>query len=229
MKHNLIAISGCIGSGKDEAYKMICEITGINYENKKFANKLKEITSILLGCTVEQLEDRDFKEKDLGDEWACWLEHYDQGVFLLHAKSPKERSVTDYLGGDYHEHRRMTPRLMLQLIGTEGGRELLHPNLWVNSLFVDYKEYCSKWDSEGLDRETKFPDWIITDCRFPNEADAVRQRGGIVIRLNRFTEEQSQHSSETALDNYKNFDYVIDNNGTLDDLRNELKKIVADA
>ena len=39
------------------------------YQIKKFADKLKDMVCILLGCTREQLEDREFKEKDLGEEW----------------------------------------------------------------------------------------------------------------------------------------------------------------
>lgn len=61
---------------------------------------------------------------------------------------------------------------------------------------------------------------IVSDCRFPNEADAGRARGGVVIRLNRKDARKDAHGrdpnhiSETALDNYEYFDLVIDNDGT---------------
>jgi hypothetical protein len=99
----------------------------------------------------------------------------------------------------------MTPRLLLQLIGTECGRDIIHPNIWVNSTFADWKPHCS---------------WVITDTRFPNEADAIKKRGGIVIRVERpSVGVKSTHPSETGLDDYKNFDAVIINDGTLGDLK----------
>ena len=73
--------------------------------------------------------------------------------------------------------------------------------------------------------------WIITDVRFPNEAQAIKDRGGIVIRVNRldvdkFTTNfpQTLHPSETALDDYK-FDHVIDNNGSLEELIGKIKQL----
>ena len=80
-----------------------------------------------------------------------------------------------------------------------------------------------------------FPNWIITDVRFPNEAKAIKDRGGIVIRVNRtyYTEDKKYiigydpfetHPSETALDDYE-FDYVIENDGSLDELITKIKLI----
>ena len=82
-----------------------------------------------------------------------------------------------------------------------------------------------------------YPNWIITDLRFPNEAKAVEKRGGITIRVNRpytttggngipATFSQTQfHPSETALDNHK-FDYVIDNDDSLSDLVDKVREIL---
>ncbi|MFA6327736.1 MAG: hypothetical protein WCX15_02545, partial [Bacilli bacterium] len=77
--------------------------------------------------------------------------------------------------------------------------------------------------------------WIITDVRFPNEVDAIRERGGIIIRVNRkhgYNTPDGKwkempinyHASETALDNY-NFDYIIENNKTVKELEEEVKKV----
>ena len=76
--------------------------------------------------------------------------------------------------------------------------------------------------------------WIITDCRFPNEAQAVKQRGGIVIRVNRGKTPVPEgalkamvdrsHPSETSLDNYE-FDHVIDNNGSIEELVEKVKQL----
>lgn len=70
---------------------------------------------------------------------------------------------------------------------------------------------------------------IIPDVRFPNEVEAIKNAGGVVIRLDRDIL-ASQHECETSLDNDKfdwnNFDIVVNNNGhTLDQLQSDLQKI----
>lgn len=180
-------------------------------EIKKFADKLKDIVCLLIGCTREQLEDRDFKEKELGEEW----DFYEAGEwnkrFILATNIPYDE--TSYMG---ITKQKMTPRLMLQLLGTECGRQIIHPNIWVNALFADYE---------------KDSNWIITDVRFPNEAQAIKDKGGIVIRVNRDYQNPlmpeigiPEHLSETALDDYE-FDHVIDNNGSIEELVEKAKKL----
>ena len=118
----------------------------------------------------------------------------------------------------------------MQYVGTNLLRNQLHPEIWVNSLMSEYK---AKWvptgDSvaeEDVSLEKKYPNWIITDMRFPNELEAVKKRGGITIRVNRNLEEsKNQHESETELDNAE-FDYVIDNNGTIEELIEKVREIL---
>lgn len=62
----------------------------------------------------------------------------------------------------------MTNRELLQKIGTEALRDHLHPDVWIKSLFKDYNP------SKNI--------WIITDVRFPNEYQAIKERGGVIIR-----------------------------------------------
>ena len=62
---NLISISGKIGSGKDTVAGIIQKITGNQFEIVRFADKVKDIVCLLLNCTREQLEAREFKEKAL--------------------------------------------------------------------------------------------------------------------------------------------------------------------
>lgn len=77
-----------------------------------------------------------------------------------------------------------------------------------------------------------YPNWVITDVRFPNEAEAIKEHNGITIRINRGLVERTgkmiqgpEHISETALDDAK-FDYVIENNGTIEELIEQVKKIL---
>ena len=136
-----------------------------------------------------------------------------------------------------------TPRTILQQLGTEVGRQI-HQDVWVNATMVDYYPIdCSNNTKCSLagkpeiscNKCPQYPNWIITDTRFPNEADAVKSRGGINIRLNRpnpkgiindfENSDINLHPSETALDNYT-FDYVIDNTGTIEDLIIKVKEIL---
>lgn len=112
----------------------------------------------------------------------------------------------------------LSVRNFLQRLGTDALREGLHPNTWVNALMTQYKqtEYIGS-NSEGADIYG-YPEWIITDTRFPNEAKAIKNAGGIVIRIDRpGISAVNTHLSETALDNW-NFDYKIMNGSDLTSL-----------
>jgi len=100
-------------------------------------------------------------------------------------------------GGEYY-----TNREILQLLGTDVCR-MISPTIWIDTLFHDF-------DSDY---------WVISDVRFPNEAQAIKDRGGKLIRVERNTKLTDIHLSETALDDFKDWDFVIDNNGTLDELK----------
>jgi hypothetical protein len=115
----------------------------------------------------------------------------------------------------------MTYREFLQKLGTEAMRDGLHTNVWVNALFADYKLW-----SDG--RKSWYPNWIITDMRFPNEMEAVEEKEGITIRVTRpdfLSFEAMLHPSETALDDAK-FDYEIINDGTIEDLVDKVREIL---
>lgn len=127
----------------------------------------------------------------------------DSRIFALDDETKNSLSTVKDAEGNYY-----TIRQLLQKFGTEVGRSI-SPNLWVDALMNDYIEAKLGGYEE---------DWIVTDVRFKNEAEAIRKNGGILIRLNRNTGSNDQHSSETALDDYKNFDLIIDNNGTIDEL-----------
>jgi hypothetical protein len=100
------------------------------------------------------------------------------------------------------------------MIGTNALRHHFHPNIWVNALFADYKP---TGEFNTIHDATIYPNWIITDVRFPNELKACQDRGAITIRINSERSPASEHESETALDDAF-FDYVITNDGTLEQL-----------
>jgi ABC-type oligopeptide transport system ATPase subunit len=103
----------------------------------------------------------------------------------------------------------------------EKQKEIFGENVWINSLFC-YQELQN-------------PNWIISDLRFPNEYQVVKDREGIVVKINRFNKEHFNdvangreavlHSSETSLDNH-NFDYVINNDSDIPHLIEEVRKML---
>jgi len=108
-----------------------------------------------------------------------------------------------------------TPREIMQEYGQWCRK--IEPNHWVRRLY------------EVIDRE-KLNNVIVTDIRQMNEVQAVLDRGGYHIRLNREDRDSinnSNHETETALDeeNYQ-IDFHIENNGTLDDLKRAAKGTV---
>lgn len=196
------------------------------YVVRKFADKLKDIVCILLNCTRTQLEDIEFKNKELGEEW--W--YYTNTLFYS-----ADKELVPYLEANNAIHNsskwfiiKLTPRLILQLLGTECGRQIIHPNIWCTSLMAEYIETPQNaLKNEEQHLEDKFPNWLITDVRFPNEASAIKSKGGIVIRIERPSLiSTSTHESETALDNYKDFDYMLQNDGNVYDLMVKLNSII---
>jgi len=94
-----------------------------------------------------------------------------------------------------------------------------------------YRKYRpSFWVDIVLSKIKENPDkkYMITDVRYPNEAEALKSVGGIIVRLERHPsrdflvdDKTKQSISETALDNYQGFDFVLSggNNAVMDDLK----------
>ena len=95
-----------------------------------------------------------------------------------------------------------TVRELLQKVG-QGLRDAIDPDLWIKALFAN---------TEG------WSNYIIADVRYPNELEAIKERDGVLIRINRNGVGAGNHSSETALDDYKEWDVHIENNNSIEDL-----------
>ena len=115
----------------------------------------------------------------------------------------------------------MSVRDFLQKLGTDAIRNGLHTNAWVNALMADYKKI-----DYNDDEQPEFPNWIITDTRFPNEAQAIKDAGGLVIRVDRpGVKPINNHPSEIGLDDWK-FDYKIANVSDLKALTGTVETIL---
>lgn len=115
------------------------------------------------------------------------------------------------------------PRTLLQQIGTSVIRDKIDNEFFIKRIIGDIKVY------------SYFCDVItISDARMPEEIDSISKEFDNVIKVrierpnfeNNLNEKERKHITETALDNYNNYDYVIVNDGTLEELSNKLKNML---
>ena len=210
------------------------------WQEKSFAHSLKKILCILYGFKIEDFESEEFKSKELPEAFWYWYMELDGGYgpIILPYTSPKPPKGYEGL-----KLIKPTPRMLLQKIGTDLFRNQLHPNIWVNALFVDYKSKFAdrdgfvtsklengivKWKPDPIFEPFHYPNWIITDIRFQNEADAVTERGGKLIKVVRYKvgdkvwfndeaglyEDKNQSGEYTIIGIHSNEEYLISNGTT---------------
>ena len=138
----IIGIVGFIGSGKGAAADIL--VQKHNFTKLSFADSLKDATAAIFGWP------RDLLEGDT-DESRVWRE-------------TKDEWWSEKFGYE------LTPRLALQMMGTEAGRDVFHPDIWLRS----------------LERKMDMYDHVvIPDVRFPNEIDFIQSMGGFIVRVKR--------------------------------------------
>jgi len=231
----IIGISGYSGSGKDTVGMIIQYLNCTNkgeltiedvckdykdhewwledqssWEIRKFAGKLKDIASHLTGIDIEKFEDQEFKKTLLGPEWGT-VEHNPLNNIPVFE--------------DVQFNSLMSVRDFLQKLGTDALRMGLHDNVWVNALMADYQPL----DFDSLTEAEIMPNWVITDTRFPNEAKAIKDKGGIIIRIDKpGVKPINDHPSEIGLDGW-NFDYKIANVSGIFELKEAVQDILKHA
>lgn len=219
---NLIGISGRAGSGKDTVGSIIQYLTSeCGNSNSSRYRSYEEFLSKGGGSAP-----RNFDHHYQSD----WEVKKFAGKLKTIASLLSGANIEDFEDQEFKKGRMtadwgMTYREFLQKLGTEAMRDGLHENVWVNALFADYKATVKEWDEYGNDRVIEYPSWIITDMRFPNEMEAIEERGGITIRVNRPGADVGTHPSETALDDAE-FHYTIENDGTLEELIEKVKRLL---
>ena len=193
----IIGIVGFIGSGKGTVGDIL-ETQG--FIKDSFARPLKDAVSIIFGWPRELLEG----DTEVSRQW----------------REQKDPFWSEKFGHDF------TPRMALQLMGTEAGRDVFHSDIWVISLL----------------NRAKGRNVVVTDVRFQNEIRYIQENKGIIIRVKRGPEPEWYNTMKTITDfelrkatmahwNVHqsewdwvgcNIDFEIDNNGTLQDLRNNV-------
>ena len=229
INNNLIAVSGTKGSGKDELSKMLQYCLSVpkcfrqywiykkfgklipkKWKIIAFADPLKKMLAVLLNIPIEKFNDRAFKEDtciDL-DTLEYSLSAFTQDKHLLSdskfTKLAKDLNI-EILSYD------LTIRQLMQYYGTTVMRTYFGENVWINST---------------LRHATG--NTIVSDCRFLNEAKAIKQQFGKIIFISRPGAPFGQHQSEKEMFKMLQkgiYDYQIENNGTLEDLFNKVKDI----
>jgi hypothetical protein len=208
----IIGVCGFIGSGKDTIADYLTNFHGFRRES--FANTLKDAVSYVFGWDRTMLEGRTKQAREWREQVDPWWS--------------QRLNMPD-----------LTPRLMLQLWGTEVCRRGFHDDIWIASL-----ENKLRTSTDNV---------VISDCRFPNEIKSIREAGGIIVWVKRGElpewyedavnsnrgetgnfawatsrsrlEKIGIHASETAWVGTK-FDAVLDNNGSIDDLFEQVKDLV---
>lgn len=151
---------------------------------------------------------------------ARWL-RADHGFVELSFAAPIRELVMDALGWSDEELEAgkeqvtrygVTPRQMMQTLGTEWGRNMIHPDFWV--LWLERRLSCFP----GKDR------FVVSDVRFPNEASWVRTRGTL-WHLTRPGTTVSAHISEAGVERTPP-DRGLDNDCDLDALRGRIANLL---
>lgn len=200
---NIIGLVGFIGSGKGTVGDIL-EQNG--YVKESFAKGVKDVASVMFGW------DRDMLEGDT-------------------ESSRKRREEPDSFWSNKFG-RPFTPREALQKMGTEVGRDIFHTDFWVLQL-----EHRLLTSTDSI---------VITDVRFPNEIDWIHKQGGKVYEVQRGeSPEWYNKLQQCETDDFKNFmmvgedvhysewawvghdiDGLISNNGTLEDLTNQVERVI---
>lgn len=165
-----------------------------------FADALKEICISLFGIKHEQVYGTDAQKNEIVPH-LLWenmpgVVVPNQINWVMHSMDEPENEVLDALGLILHEPGPMTAREFMQFFGTNVCRKI-YSQVWIQATL-------------NLIKEENSPISIITDCRFKNEADAVKAAGGKLVYLTR-SPYQDSHISENDLDGYQGFDAVINN------------------
>lgn len=224
MEPFVIALNGVRGSGKDTVGRLLHEAYGFGMTS--FAAPLKQMAQIAFPFSDEQLHGPTLMREVMLPEFPFTGPCLKCGESLLLHDGPdgsywpgvdgapptpsNEHYVCTKCGEKYPVC--INARLALKSLGTEWGRRLFK-NIWVAAALANIRTSTQRL---GTNR------WVITDCRFPNEIDAVRRQGGIVVRLLRKWDDDigETHASETEMKTvpHDRVDFLLDNRGPLSEL-----------
>lgn len=144
---------------------------------------------------------------------------------------PLKNMLTAGFGDLFHEGDReqvikwlgKSPRQLMQTLGTEWGRNLVHPDLWVLMAEQRWKAVRALNAVDHLPS----PGLVVTDVRFDNEAAWIKQEGGLLVEIVRDAAAVNDHISERAVTTEP--DVRIRNSGTILQLEQAIISVAKEA
>lgn len=223
-------------SGKSEVAKAIVKNSSLQFTVEKFAEPLKVFVAQLINCTRQDLESQEFKASFLGPEW----DYKEDGQIkrmtvreLLIRIGNGLRDVAHIAIWVNQKKAQYKPLPPLQYHPLEDpvleGAYQHSKCCFCQKTYFGYKRqpYCKEC-AIRINEGGRFPNWIIDDWRYVlSEFEFIDEFKGKTIRIIRPSVEAIDSPSETSLDNHK-FDYTIINDGTLEELEEKVKVILAD-
>jgi hypothetical protein len=195
----MISISGKKGSGKDLAADYIVKQFG--YTKVAFADNVKRFCSEQFGLPLHFFNNEDLKDQPLRVSFQLYsseiVQLVEELILLENMNVGRVPWSTIPL-----EKNLKTPREILQFVGTDLGRNIVNKDIWIGQL---QPEIAGK------------SDLVIADARMQNERDFLRKMGAKKILVVRHSE-VNDHESENDLGNPDEYDYVLDNSGSKEDL-----------
>lgn len=180
----LVAFNGRLGSGKDTAGERLDAMAACPTNRLSFARPLKESAAALLDIPAEDWETY---KHDPEVKVMLSVGYEPTGIYTANDELEAPRIVREF-----------TARQFLQRYGTESHRDVFGENFWVDLALENYRYF----DASDLT--------YITDCRFPNEAEAVLKLGGVVVEVIGPDDNTGTHLSEAKLPPHL-ISFVIDN------------------
>ena len=254
-KIRLVGISGAAGVGKDTASHRLVEKHG--FVQIALADPLKRFAHQIFDFSEKQLwgpsSYRDkvdsryqrYSEESIDDSWSAAssrLKQHGRNFIREVINSSNEDEVAGHYASLSRWFRwlgasqpKLTPRAVLQSLGTEWGRYEVSESLWVaytidiagKLLGEDIGTHYVYDKVTGLsetDEGVSHAGVVVSDIRFPNELQMIQDAGGFLIRIVRDDAPGSVglagHASELeqSLFTKTQFNYTIDNNNTLSSL-----------
>lgn len=217
----IIGFTGLAGSGKSTLVGMINEILRDPAPELAFAAPLRQFFLSCVGAPKSRDQvpynltlEPDLKKKTvyevLGDfavgdciDKAC----------TYRVSEEQKQELRDYLFPNGALNTEITIRQALQFVGTDWGRKHW-PTIWIDS------------SKRALDQAREMYDNVFfTDCRFPNEAQMIKDQGGVIIEVKGGkSQEGDSHISEKPLPRAM-LDTEVLNYGTLQQLESKAKAI----
>lgn len=220
----LIGIVGNKGVGKSLFATYLqdaMKAKGHSIHRTAFADPIKKIVNVLTHYSLVELEDEQVKSSVLPAyfnrkmEPEDWLVAFHWKEWVQWVQDNPDHDLDDIRQyaldmGWNPEGSPTTVRQLLQIIGTEMFRDHINQDIWTELALMTYddEEVC-----------------IVTDVRFPNEAEAIKARGGKLIKIEReHSNKNDQHLSEMLVDLIPT-DFIILNNGSLGQLNSKAKDL----